>query len=180
LLNEKPHVEFSENQLVIGFCSYNLNNPYKGFQILKSALEILTLQRPDIKIKLIVLGNGTPGLIPKKIEFECKPVVNDFELAEELARINLLIVPSIADNSPSVIGEALMSGTPVIGSNAGGIPELIDGENGGIFESGSPVGLASAIEKFHKENDSNEISRNAKNRFSGQTYVRKVFPIYSN
>lgn len=49
---------------------------------------------------------------------------------------NIIVVPSICyDNSPLVIYESLTTGTPIIGSDIGGIPELIkDGVNGLLFE----------------------------------------------
>lgn len=51
---------------------------------------------------------------------------------------NVIIIPSICyDNSPLVIYESFTTATPVIGSNIGGIPELIDdGVNGYLFEAG--------------------------------------------
>ena len=39
--------------------------------------------------------------------------------------MDLLAVPSRQDNSPNVIGEAFMSGVRVLGSQVGGIPELV-------------------------------------------------------
>jgi glycosyltransferase involved in cell wall biosynthesis len=180
LLKERTHAIFNENLLVVGFCSFNVNNPYKGFELLKSALEIFTLKRPEIKVKLIIIGQGKPGKIPEKVEFESKSVNEDFELSREFARMNLLVVPSIADNSPSVIGESLMSGTPVIGSTAGGIPELIDNKVGGTFKTEDPLDLVAAIEKFYKPSNSKEISMLAESRFSDKAYVRTIMPIYKN
>ena len=43
-------------------------------------------------------------------------------MASLLSTIDLVIVPSSQDNSPSVIGEALAVGVPVMGSDVGGIP----------------------------------------------------------
>ena len=46
--------------------------------------------------------------------------------AEEFwKRTEVLLVPSLQDNSPNVIHEAKQRGIPVIGSNVGGIPELL-------------------------------------------------------
>jgi glycosyltransferase involved in cell wall biosynthesis len=42
--------------------------------------------------------------------------------------IDLLFVPSRIDNSPNVIHEAKSLGIPVVGTNVGGIPELLDEE----------------------------------------------------
>jgi glycosyltransferase involved in cell wall biosynthesis len=39
--------------------------------------------------------------------------------------MDVLIVPSTHDNLPNVMGEALMSGVGLIGSNVGGIPEIV-------------------------------------------------------
>ena len=40
--------------------------------------------------------------------------------------MDLLVVPSREDNSPNVIGEALMSNVKVLGSLSGGIPEILE------------------------------------------------------
>jgi glycosyltransferase involved in cell wall biosynthesis len=43
-----------------------------------------------------------------------------------MSESTLLIVPSLSENSPNVIGEAQLMGLPVVGSSVGGIPELIE------------------------------------------------------
>lgn len=49
--------------------------------------------------------------------------------AEEFWKLTqILLVPSIQDNSPNVIHEAKQRGIPVIGSSVGGIPELLSEE----------------------------------------------------
>ncbi len=57
-----------------------------------------------------------------------------------------IIPPIIPDTSPRTVWEALSSGTPVIASNTGGIPDFIqDGVNGLLFEPGNPDDLANKI-----------------------------------
>lgn len=59
----------------------------------------------------------------KKFEFFA---LTDFENYREFwMSIDLLLVPSRADNSPNVIHEAKLWGIPVISSNVGGIPEIL-------------------------------------------------------
>ncbi|RAP52609.1 MAG: hypothetical protein BZ138_02925 [Methanosphaera sp. rholeuAM270] len=62
---------------------------------------------------------------------------------------NMLVVPSICyDNSPLVIYESFSTSTPVIGSDIGGIPELIkDDYNGYLFEAGNCDSLKEKLVK---------------------------------
>ena len=55
---------------------------------------------------------------------------------EYLAQCDLAVVPSLADSCPNTVIEPLNAGIPVIGCNAGGIPELINDENA-LFEPNS-------------------------------------------
>ena len=68
---------------------------------------------------------------------------------------NILVIPSICyDNSPVVIYEAFCTGTPVIGSDIGGIPELIcDGDNGLLFKAGSTASLKEKLVKVTKNKE---------------------------
>ena len=63
---------------------------------------------------------------------------------------NIIIIASICyDNSPMVIYESFSRSTPVIGSNIGGIPELItNGYNGLLFEADNPSDLKDKIIKL--------------------------------
>ena len=66
---------------------------------------------------------------------------------------NLIVVPSICyDNSPMVIYESFTHSTPVIGSNIGGIPELIDDNvNGRLFNPGDVNDLKNVLEDTIKD-----------------------------
>src|SRR6266496_1295677 len=60
-----------------------------------------------------------------------------------------LVVPSRMDNFPAVILEALAAGVPVIASNTGGIPDMIDNAiEGYIAESENAEAFAEAIKKM--------------------------------
>lgn len=68
------------------------------------------------------------------------------ELVGWYQRASLLVVPSLWDNSPNVIYEAMACGTPVIASRVGGIPELVDdGITGLLVPPGDPQALAESI-----------------------------------
>jgi glycosyltransferase involved in cell wall biosynthesis len=65
------------------------------------------------------------------------------------------------ENSPMTIYESYAVGLPVIGSDVGGIPELIDpGETGFLFEPKDADGLAAAIQRLF-DADREALQRNA-------------------
>ena len=65
------------------------------------------------------------------------------------ASANLLIHPSYKEGLGSVILEAMAAGLPVIASNTGGIPDIIENEKTGLLiEPGNAQELADAIERL--------------------------------
>ena len=74
-------------------------------------------------------------------------------VAEALASLDVLVVPSIwPETSAIVIREAFLTGLPVVGSNIGGTPELLEHErNGLLFEPGDVNGLRQALMRLIEE-----------------------------
>jgi len=104
--------------------------------------------------RLILIGEGAERAalerlardegVAERVEFRGshpQPVVADW-----IAAADLLCLPSHAEGSPNVVVEALASGTPVVASRVGGIPDLVDeGVNGLLVVPGDPVALAGAL-----------------------------------
>ena len=84
------------------------------------------------------------------------------------------------DNCPFSVMESIMHGTPVLGANIGGIPELIRaGETGELFESGNGAALSHCIFEFWNNNKKTEAyGYNFKKHSydSVQEYVKKLYP----
>jgi glycosyltransferase involved in cell wall biosynthesis len=118
----------------------------KGIQTLIEALPLLI--RYVDRFRLLVAGWGDPRILAALRRFN-PTAVNllgrvPFEEMRALYTVaDLTVVPSVwYDNSPMVIYESLLAGTPVLGSDIGGIPELIrPGQTGYLF----PAGDASAL-----------------------------------
>ena len=76
-----------------------------------------------------------------------------------------------------------MYGTPVLGANIGGIPELIKvGETGELFESGNAASLAEKIKDLWNDREKTDrYARNCKNiEFDTiDEYYEKLLKIYS-
>ncbi len=99
------------------------------------------------------------------------------KVAAEMQAANALILFSDIENSPCVIGEAHCCGLPVIATNTGGIPELINPSNGILVEPGNIDQLAAAMKKMIEEYNSYDrsaIANEATNKYSYST-IGKLF-----
>lgn len=75
--------------------------------------------------------------------------VSQSELAECFASARVMVLPSLSEGLGRVIIEAMLLGTPVIGSRVGGIPDLIvDGETGLLVDAGDESALAAALQRI--------------------------------
>jgi glycosyltransferase involved in cell wall biosynthesis len=71
------------------------------------------------------------------------------ELIQEMLSATMLVLPSIEENCPMVILEAMAAGVPVAASNAGGIPDLVhDGKNGLLFDPNNAGSIAGAVRRL--------------------------------
>ena len=132
---------------LILFGAHNVNDAYKGMKYLINAL-------PGLKndnIECIVFGQSSHSLKTNSSFVKIHPVglVNS---AEQLRTIysaaDLFVTPSIADNYPNVLIESMACGTPCVGFNIGGIPEIIhDGVSGLIAQEVSSAALTDAIQR---------------------------------
>lgn len=109
-------------------------HPSKGVDVLLEAAERLV---ENYKFSLTVVGGGGDDLKEKYANRDwCKFAgkVSQQEVANYMSDSNVLCIPSIwLENSPGVVIHALQLGLPVLGSDKGGIPELIQHEHNGLL-----------------------------------------------
>lgn len=139
------------------------NSPLKSLYTLLEAVAILKEKYNDIE--LIVPGHplrtglvksGYDKLISKLIkknglESNVKFTGNlsAAQMAEELVKARVFVLPSEIENSPNSLAEAQMVGTPTVSSFTGGTPEYIKhGETGFLYNSFDPVMAAMYIDKL--------------------------------
>jgi glycosyltransferase involved in cell wall biosynthesis len=89
--------------------------------------------------------------------------VDHAEIPGYLSSLKLLVVPSYDEGLPNLILEAMGCGTPVLASEAGGIPDLIShGNTGFVIESICSQEIATAVLSALGSPNLPEISRNAR------------------
>jgi glycosyltransferase involved in cell wall biosynthesis len=113
---------------------------------------------PEVDLRLDVIGTGS--LDSRVREFaarsEGRIVFHGSKPRAQLGSFyldaDLLCVPSLSDPLPGVVLESFASGTPVLGTDAGGIPFMIrDGTDGWIVPRGDVAALASSIAALSRD-----------------------------
>ncbi len=80
--------------------------------------------------------------------------IDEEAMVTEYKRANIYVLPSLIENSPNSLGEAMIMGMPVISSDVGGIKDFIShGENGYIFPLSEPYMLAYYVEELLNDKD---------------------------
>jgi glycosyltransferase involved in cell wall biosynthesis len=163
--------------LKVGFISQDLWNPFKGFEILLTAIQSsdeATKRRIELKVATANQGVKLPNSL--KVNFT-HPRTEE-ELSNFYRGIDILVVPSLEDNSPSVIGESLASGTPVIGTNTGGIPELLNLFAQPIIEKANVSSLVAAINRVVTSGPPTVDTGFVMQQLGEKQYVEKTLSLY--
>jgi glycosyltransferase involved in cell wall biosynthesis len=109
---------------IVFFSASGVANKRKGFDYLVEALGRL----PD-KGSTWLLTTGHRGMPDERLEgFKVRQLGHlDDERLQRLAftAADLFVLPTLADNQPLVVVEALACGTPVVGFDVGGVPEMV-------------------------------------------------------
>ena len=107
---------------------------------------------------------------------------NPNELRDLYQQSDVFVLPSETEALPSVITEAMMCGTPVVGTDVGGVREQL-GDAGAIVPPKDADALAAGIRRVVENYPawlarSEQISRRAQDRFSIDTMLRRHVELY--
>jgi glycosyltransferase involved in cell wall biosynthesis len=165
----REKLDISETKKYILFAAANVNNYFKGFSYFTDSLQLLLHDHPDIKDKIEIL---VVGRIKNKEIFTSIPLsyrvlgtANEEKMILIYNACDIYVTSSLQENLPNTIMEAFACGTPVVGFNIGGIPEMIDHrKNGWLATFKSADSLAEGIYWTLFEADSSQLSANARDK----------------
>lgn len=136
-----------QDRVVFLFAADDLRNRRKGMPLLLEALS--GLDEADARVLLVSIGaSPVEGLAASR--YRHFPYFrDDRRLASFYAAADLLVLPSLQDNLPLTMLEAMSCGTPVLGFAEGGIPDLVrDGETGVLVAAGNVDALRAALQRI--------------------------------
>lgn len=117
----------------------------KGGPTLLRAWEIVARELPDAELWVVGPKSGPGVELPPGVRW-LGYMSSREALADRYRRASAFVLPSVFDPYPNVLREAMGYGLPCVGTDSGGIPEIIvPGDTGYVVPPGEPEPLARAL-----------------------------------
>ncbi len=162
--------------------SKNITGILRGFKKLEEAGKDFILKiggdgdLEELKLKIREFGPSS-----EKVEIVPKQHIDG--IADTMRSAHCLVMFSHFENQPCTILEALCSGLPVLSSDVGGIPEVLDETNGILIPAEAEdlfiAGLIDMMESY-RSFDLTEITIQASKLYSYQAVAKRIDEIYIN
>jgi len=165
-------------------------DPIKNHKCLIKAMQIVVKHYPDTI--LLVIGDGALRDELKAFARESNLLNNIYflgtrqDIPQLLAIMDIFVLCSISEGLPMTLLEAMAAGKPIIATNVGGIPEIIEhGINGVLIPPDNPDILADAIKKLiddtEKAKQMGSMAREKfENNFTLSTMVKNYEEVYES
>jgi glycosyltransferase involved in cell wall biosynthesis len=178
---ERLKLPLDTKKIVLFVAEFATKNPFKGGYILRDIISDV-----DFKdVLFITVGGQHETNFSNHISFPY--ITNELNLVELYSSADVLLYPTQADNLPLVVLESMSCGTPVIASNLGGIPEIIQhGDNGFLIDNYKDVFefKKALLKVLNLETDELELvcksaSLTIKTQFSLEKMIQSYLNLYS-
>ncbi len=177
-----------EGKKFILFVSQRVTNELKGMKFLVDACHTLAKEHPEMldNTAVLVLG-GHSDEMAGAFDFPVYTLDYTSDVRRLVAIYNaadVFVLPSLSENLPNTIMEAMACGVPCVGFNVGGIPEEIDHRhNGYVAKYRDEADLAKGMYWVLYETDYEELSLNAQRKvaqcYSQNAVAMKYIDIYN-
>ena len=165
--NFRVQKKIDEKDNIVGYIG-RLSEEKGVLNFVKAIPEILEEQN---EIRFLIGGDGQlrdkieKYLDEKNLNSKVKLVgwIHHDELPEYLNELKLIVLPSYTEGLPNIMLEAMACGTPVLATQVGAIPDIIqDGETGFILENNSSECIARNVIRALEHPNLNEIVDDAR------------------
>ena len=162
------------NKKYVLFVAMRVNAPAKGFHLLKEALRYLDAATTE----LLIVGGEMTEELPLKAH-KLGQVSDPAKMRDIYAAADVFVTPSLEENLPNTIMEAMTCGTPCVGFQVGGIPEMIEHEvTGYVAQAFEPEDLAKGINWCLESTTSGSKSRERALQLYNQTTIAQQHLTY--
>lgn len=182
---------FVDTDIVIGTIK-TLEKIY-GIEYLIRAFKIVKTKLPDKQIKLLLVGEGTQRKVLENLAIELNLLddivftgyISHDEVENYHNMLDIYVAVSIQESFGVAVLEASACGKPVIVSNVGGLPEVVDnGKTGIIVEKENPDELANALIILITNSElKNEMGKNGRMKvskeYNWQNSLKMMLSIYN-
>jgi glycosyltransferase involved in cell wall biosynthesis len=165
--------------------------PVKDYETLLRAVSLLRRLKPSMDVRVHLYGDG-----PQQDELEAlcysmgisdriKFLGRTREVARALAECHIFVMPSLREDLPVSLLEAMAMKRVCVASDVGGIPEVIeDGISGYLIPTHKPEAICARLEAIYGQQEHWQLVSNAARRrveacFSLDVHLMKVLNIYS-
>jgi glycosyltransferase involved in cell wall biosynthesis len=160
--------------------------PVKNPQLMLKAIQLFL--QTDQSAEFVFIGNKTNewklkavklGIPEKSIRFMGEIAYE--KVAEELKKADALFLYSKSESFSCVTAEALCCGLPVVSSNVGAIPELVNHTNGILAEPENAAALANAmlsVKKNYSQFNRKEIAERASAKYNYSIVAKQLLSVY--
>lgn len=182
----RQQLALPQDKRLLLFTCLRITDERKGFHYLAQAVSHINEQHPDLARQLaIVVVGGEADKVHTLLHTDIIPIayVSDPQKMVQLYNaVDLFVTPSLQENLPNTIMEALACGTPCVGFRVGGIPEMIDHlQNGYVADFRDAKDLADGI-VWTLRADHDTLSRQARNKvmvtYSESVVAHKYIEVY--
>lgn len=168
------------NKKFILFVAENPNDKRKGMHLLFSALNQI---KNKSKICVLIIGKKVENIDFDFQVLQLGFINNDVDIVNCYNAADFFVIPSIEDNLPNTVLESLACGTPVLGYNIGGIPDMvINNKSGLLADPNNQKEFIQNIETFIELDDYTSFSMNGRaiieENFSEQKVVKQITSLF--
>ena len=177
-----------QGKKVILFVSQRVTAIRKGMKYFVEAVAKLVAENPGLKSSacVAILGGHSEDIVSELAlpAFPLGYVNEERKIVDIYNAADVYVLPSLEDNLPNTIMEAMACGVPCVGFAVGGIPEMIDHQkNGFLAPIADSAKLAEGIRWTLTEADSDELAHNAVanvvQKYSPTTVAMQYIELYN-